>query len=71
MTTDSGKSGTPHPCADGEGGFDHDWEWVRDWYGDPGVINGTADCSGWVCKRCDSTKDGEPPDDYYDPEEWV
>jgi hypothetical protein len=61
-----------HPCRDpdSESGFDHDWKYVRDWYGDPGVINGTADCSFWRCKRCGEEKtdgapiDWEPDDDY-------
>jgi hypothetical protein len=47
---------------------EHVWEWVRDWFGDPNVINGTCDCSGWRCKKCDSTDCQEPPDDYYEKE---
>jgi hypothetical protein len=39
-------------CDLGNGEFDHDWEWRSDWYGDPGVINGTADCSAWHCRVC-------------------
>lgn len=31
---------------------DHDWKWISDWYGDPSVINGTADCSYWQCTLC-------------------
>lgn len=44
---------------------DHEWEWISDWYGDPNVINGTADCSGWECKKCGSTdcEDGPPESD--------
>lgn len=38
----------------------HDWRWVNGWYGDPNVINGTQDCSGWVCRLCDSTDNDEP-----------
>ncbi len=48
--------------------IDHDWKWVSDWYGDPDVVNGTADCSHWQCTRCDSEDcEDEPPgpcDDY-------
>ena len=39
-------------CDLGDGTFDHDWEFVSDWYGDPGVINGTADCSFKRCRQC-------------------
>lgn len=35
------------PCVD------HDWEFVRDWEGDPGVINGTHDISFWRCRDCE------------------
>jgi hypothetical protein len=30
----------------------HDWEYVQDWMGNPGVINGTADCSYRACRVC-------------------
>ena len=40
------------PCYCGDGQFDHDWKFVRDWYGDPEVINGTADCSYIERQRC-------------------
>lgn len=29
------------------------WVFVKDWMGDPNVINGTTDCSFWRCKACD------------------
>lgn len=51
-----------HPCSDGEGGADHDFIWISDWYGDPNVINGTADCSHYRCKRCGHEEDGSPPE---------
>ena len=55
-------------CALGTPEEDHDWHFVSDWYGDPGVINGTADCSRWVCRACGKEDyDREPPsydDDY-------
>jgi hypothetical protein len=35
-------------------GCTHKWRWISDWYGDPGVINGTADCSRWECQHCGS-----------------
>lgn len=47
--------------------IDHDWKWISDWYGDPDVINGTADCSHWQCTRCDSEDcEDEPPGPYDD-----
>ena len=49
---------------------DHDWKWVSGWYGDPNVINGIADCSGWECTKCGSTDcDDDPPSDEDDPDE--
>ena len=50
----------------------HQWNFVRDWYGDPNVINGTADCSFWRCRKCgeetneqpDDWNDGPDPDEY-------
>ncbi len=46
-------------CADGTPEEDHDWKFVSDWYGDdPGVINGTADCSFMRCEQCG--KEREP-----------
>jgi hypothetical protein len=47
---------------------DHKWEFIRDWYGDPNVINGTADCSFWRCSRCDEETSSRP-DDWDDPRE--
>jgi hypothetical protein len=62
-------------CIPGVNGYrEHDWSWVKDWMGDPGVINGTADCSHYVCRRCGDEKAGEPPTDGYEfagmHEEW-
>jgi hypothetical protein len=39
-------------CDQGDGTFDHDWETVHDWTGDPGVINGTQDFSYRRCRAC-------------------
>lgn len=39
-------------CDLGDGMFDHDWEFVSDWGGDPSVINGTFDCSFKRCRQC-------------------
>lgn len=51
-----------HPCSDGEGGLDHDWKFISDWYGDPDVINGTADCSHYECNRCgEEDHESDPP----------
>lgn len=36
---------------------DHEWKWISDWYGDPDVINGTADCSRWECELCGETNE--------------
>lgn len=47
---------------------DHKWEFIRDWMGDPDVINGTIDISHWRCKHCDETSEGKP-DDWDDPDE--
>ena len=50
-------------CDLGDGTFDHDWEIISDWYGDPDVINGTADCSFKRCRVCGEEAELEP-DDY-------
>lgn len=39
-------------CDLGDGTFDHDWEYVSDWAGDPSVPNGTYDCSFKRCRQC-------------------
>jgi len=39
-------------CDLGNGEWDHDWQVIADWYGDPDVINGTADCSFLRCRVC-------------------
>ncbi len=44
----------PPPC-------DHEWRRVRDWYGDPNVINGTCDIEFWRCRKCGA--EAEAPDD--------
>ena len=41
---------------------DHDWRFVSDWYGDPGVINGTADCSFYECRKCGDEQTTQPED---------
>lgn len=65
MTTDIVEK---HPCLCEDGTYDHDWKWISDWYGDPDVINGTADCSHWECQSCGSTdcEDDPPSGDDYD-----
>lgn len=61
---------TKWDCAIGAPEEDHDWEFVSDWYGDPDVINGTADCSYWQCRACGKTDyererpTWDPDDDY-------
>ena len=39
---------------------DHAWERVSDWYGDPTLYNGTADCSYWRCLECDEERNEQP-----------
>ncbi|MCK9802123.1 hypothetical protein M1B34_31805 [Pseudomonas sp. MAFF 302030] len=39
-------------CEVVDGEVDHDWKFVRDWSGDPRVINGTFDCSYLECRVC-------------------
>ena len=39
---------------------DHAWERVSDWYGDPTLHNGTADCSYWRCLECDEERNEQP-----------
>mgnify|MGYP003392991175 CR=1 FL=1 len=50
-------------CEPDEMGDGHIWKWVPDWMGDPGVINGTVDCSHYECVICGEEKDGDPPAD--------
>ena len=50
-------------------GCTHEWRWISDWYGDPGVINGTADCSRWECGLCGEVDENrEPPSADDDPD---
>lgn len=39
----------------------HKWTFVKDWWGDTNVPNGTQDCSFWECVHC-----GEVWDDPYE-----
>lgn len=43
---------TAWQCEYEPGYFDHYFEFVRDWEGDPNVINGTQDCSFYRCRVC-------------------
>jgi hypothetical protein len=45
---------------------EHEMRWISDWYGDSGVINGTADCSRSECELCDWVDPNGERDDYYD-----
>ena len=59
-----------HRSTDQSNECEHDWRFVRDWYGDPSIPYGTCDCSGWVCQLCGSTDcEDDPPDDGPDPDE--
>ena len=58
---------TPAPCIDSETGepdeYAHHWVFVRDWYGDPTIPYGTADCSFYRCQHCGEERH-EKPDSY-------
>jgi hypothetical protein len=43
----------PNKC-DIEG---HDWKFIKDWYGDPSIPNGTCDCSHFECRVCGEEAD--------------
>lgn len=47
-------------CEIVDGEVDHDWKFVRDWAGDPQVINGTFDCSYLECRVCDEENHNHP-----------
>ena len=38
----------------------HQWTFVKDWYGNPDVPNGTVDCSHWYCAECDTQTEEQP-----------
>ena len=46
--------------------IDHDLKFIRDWQGDPNVINGTDDCSFYRCRKCGHEEIGDLYD--YEPE---
>ena len=54
-------------CDQEDGTFDHDWQFVSDWGGDPDVIGGTFDCSFKRCRVCGEEAPIEVGDDF-DPE---
>lgn len=52
-----------HPCFDPddpEGA--HDWEFHSDWYGDPGVVNGTCTFYFFRCRVCEAEKEADASD---------
>ena len=53
-------------CKDGTPDEDHDWKRISDWYGDPGVINGIADCSFRRCRVCGKEAELGDADDFYE-----
>ena len=53
-------------CADGTDEENHVWEYVSDWYGDPTLINGTADCSFKRCLECGKEAELEYGDQFSD-----
>ncbi len=56
---------TANPTPSAAESCDHDWEVISDWAGDPGVINGTYDCSFKRCTICGQEAPLEL-DDMYD-----
>lgn len=58
-------------CDLGNGEFDHDWEVIHDWEGDPGVIGGTQDICYLRCRVCGAEDYDIDPSDYApEPEDW-
>lgn len=55
-------------CAVGTPDEDHDWERISDWYGDPGVINGTCSFTFLRCRVCDLEKQDDGDFDDYEPD---
>jgi hypothetical protein len=55
-------------CRDGDPEEDHNWERIRDWAGDPGVIGGTYDIRTKRCRQCGKEIEDTDPDDDYDDE---
>lgn len=54
-------------CVAEEGSVDHDWKYIADWSGDPGVVNGTYDFGYWECRVCGLIdEEREPPTSYDD-----
>lgn len=51
-------------CDMGNGEFDHDWQYIADWYGDPEVINGQADVYFKRCAQC-GAEEGCDAQEYY------
>ena len=51
-------------CPDDE----HDWKYVRDWAGDPDVINGAYDINYKTCRICgkEGEWDGDTSGDFDD-----
>lgn len=43
---------------------EHYWDYISDWYGDPGVINGTMNIYYKECRHCGETApwDGRHPE---------
>ena len=55
----------PWICDLGNDEFDHDWEHIADWGGDPEVVGGTFNCDFWRCRVCGE----EDPDGNTHPKE--
>lgn len=50
---------------------EHSMKWIKDWYGDPSIPNGTADCSRLECEQCgwidpNGEKPEQDPDECYE-----
>lgn len=58
-----------HPCQLPSGEFEHDFEFVTTWHGDPGVVNGTQTVCCLRCLVCGAEEpatSADMPGDYYD-----
>lgn len=49
---------------------DHEWHRKSDWYGDPGVVNGTMSFTFLECSECGETRDDDGSCDDIEPDAW-
>lgn len=63
----AGRNGALRPVYAWDGPpsrHEHEWEYVADWEGDPGVVNGTHDISFLRCASCGAENHDLDPNDY-------